>query len=68
MEMGSWAGGMIASTHGKKLVTVKDLPRDILEYMEKNDPEYLRSPEKVDMARTSFYEEFKKHVEAKRKR
>ncbi len=67
MEMGSWAGGMIASTHGKKLVSVKDLPRDMLDYMEANDPEYLRSPEQVDMSRTSFYEEFKRHVENKRR-
>ncbi len=68
MEMGSWAGGMIASTHGKKLVSVKDLPGDILDYMEANDPEYLSSPEQVDMSRTSFYEEFRKHVENKRQR
>ncbi len=66
MEMGSWAGGMVISTRGKKLAKVTDLPEDILGYMEKNDPEYLRSPEEVTGDTTSFYEEFRKYVDGKR--
>ena len=66
MEMGRWAGGMVISTRGKKLAKVTDLPGDILDYMEKNDPEYLRSPEEVTMDTTSFYEEFRKYVDEKR--
>ncbi|MXW73177.1 MAG: DUF1838 domain-containing protein [Gammaproteobacteria bacterium] len=68
MEMGSWAGGMVISTRGKKLTMVTDLPADILGYMEKNDPEYLRSPEEVTQDTTSFYEEFRKYVDDKRAR
>ena len=66
MEMGSWAGGMVISTRGKKLAKVTDLPADVLDYMQKNDPEYLRSPEEVTRDTTSFYEEFRKYVDAKR--
>lgn len=66
MEMGRWAGGLVMSTRGKKLARVTDLPADILGYMERNDPEYLRSPEKVTRNTTTFYEEFKKYVDNKR--
>lgn len=66
MEMGSWAGGMVISTRGKKLAKVTDLPADILDYMQKNDPEYLRSPEEVTRDTTSFYEEFRKYVDEQR--
>ena len=64
--MGRWAGGLVMSTRGKKLARVTDLPADILGYMERNDPEYLRSPEEVTRNTTTFYEEFKKYVDHKR--
>ena len=57
---------MVISTRGKKLAKVTDLPADILGYMEKNDPEYLRSPQEVTQDTTSFYEEFRKYVDEKR--
>lgn len=67
MEMGAWAGGMIAVTRGKKLKRVEDAPPALLAYMEKHDPDYLRAPRTVDLSRTTFYDEFKKHVEARRR-
>ena len=54
------------STRGKKLTKVTDLPAAMLDYMEKNDPDYLRSPEEVTRNTTTFYEEFKKYVDEKR--
>lgn len=68
MEMGSWQGGMVLPSRGKKLLGgVEELPRPILSWLEKNAPIYLESPpvEQKDQKNT-FYGEFKKYVESKR--
>lgn len=68
MEMGAWQGQLLLPARGKKLAKgAEELPQPLLGWMEKNAPEYLEapSPDKPE-ARTSFYQEFKKHIDAKR--
>lgn len=68
MEMGQWEGGMVASTRGRKLMNGKsEIPAKFRDYLEKNDPEYLKAPQQGVNERTTMLEEFKVHVDAKRK-
>ncbi len=68
MEMGTWAGQLILPARGKKLSGgAAELPQPLLGWMEKNAPEYLEAPSPDQPeARTSFYQEFKKHIDKKR--
>lgn len=67
MEMGQWEGGMVASTRGRKLMNGKsEIPAKFREYLEKNDPEYLKAPQQGVNERTSMLEEFKTYVDGKR--
>ncbi len=67
MEMGQWEGGMVAATRGSKLMNGKaDIRPQFREYLEKNDPDYLRAPQQDVNARTTMLEEFKIHVDDKR--
>ncbi len=68
MEMGAWDGQLILPARGKKLEGgAKELPQPLLGWMEKNAPEYLEAPSPDQPeARTSFYREFKKYIDAKR--
>lgn len=68
MEMGAWEGGLVLPSRGKKLVGgVADLPKPFLTWLEKNAPMYLTWPplEQKNQVNT-FYDEFRKHIEAKR--
>lgn len=68
MEMGSWKGGMVLPSRGKKLMGgVEELPRHFLKWLEKNAPIYLESPplEQKNQVNT-FYGEFRKYVDSKR--
>ena len=56
---------MVISTRSKKLAQLTDLPADTLDYMERIEPECLRSPEEVTRHTTSFYEEFNRYVDEK---
>ena len=67
MEMGQWEGGMIAATRGTKLMTGKqEIWPKFREYLEKNDPDYLRAPDTDVTASTSMLQEFKAYVDQKR--
>ena len=68
MEMGGWEGGLVLPSRGKKLARgVADLPKPFLTWLEKNAPIYLTWPplEQKNQVNT-FYDEFRKHIEAKR--
>lgn len=68
MEMGAWAGGLVLPSRGKKLAGgVADLPKQFLNWLEKNAPMYLTWPplEQQNQVNT-FYDEFRKKVQAKR--
>ena len=56
---------MVISTRSKKLAKLTDLPADILDYTERIEPEYLRSPEEVTRDTTSLYEELNRYVDEK---
>ena len=67
MEMGQWEGGMVASTRGRKLMKGKEeIPAKFREYLEKNDPDYLRAPDTDVTGSTSMLQEFKAYVDEKR--
>ena len=69
MEMGNRPGIMVYHSHTYKLMGgATDLPRKILDYTEKNYPEYLESPKewKDRTHNQSSYSVFKKTVDQRR--
>jgi hypothetical protein len=68
MEMGAWAGNLVLPSRGKKLPGgVEDLPKVLRGWLEKNAPRYLEAPTMVQKdERHTFYDEFKKYIDAKR--
>ncbi len=68
MEMGNNPGTMAFHSHSMKLMGgVGDLPRYILDYTEKNYPQYLEAPKEWQgPIMTSSAGNFKKHIEARR--
>ncbi|MSO98592.1 MAG: DUF1838 domain-containing protein [Rhodospirillaceae bacterium] len=69
MEMGQWPGGVVLPSRGKKLPNgVADIPKQLRAWMEKNSPEFLQAPTMADKDKQRFfYEQFKDHVDKKRK-
>ncbi len=67
MEMGSWAGGLVVTTRGKKLPNgAADLPPKFRRYLETSDPGFLEvSSEPVLGKNRFFYEQFKDYVDAR---
>ncbi len=65
MEMGSWAGGLVVTTRGKKLLNgADDLPAKFRSYLEDKDPGFLEvSSEPVIGKNRFFYEHFKEYVD-----
>jgi len=43
-----------------------EIPAAFREYLEENDPEYLKAPQQGVNERTTMLEEFKVHVDSKR--
>ncbi len=70
MEMGASPGNMVFHSHSMKLMNgVDDLPRYILDYTAKNYPKYLEAPKEwLGPVMTSSFGEFKKHIDAKKKK
>jgi Protein of unknown function (DUF1838) len=70
MEMGASPGNMVFHSHSMKLMNgVDDLPRYILDYTAKHYPKYLEAPKEwLGPVMTSSFGEFKKHIDAKKKK
>lgn len=68
MEMGSAPGKMVFHSHSLKLMDgPKELPRPILDYVEKNHSEYLTAPTEWNGPQmTSSAAVFKARVDKKR--
>jgi len=66
MLMGQSPGHLFYRSHTLKLTRVEELPRDILEYTEKNYPKYLTAPTEWKEPNVSSFEMFAKDRKPKR--
>ncbi len=66
MQMGQRRGWLISQVHSKKLKSVKDLPKDVVDYWTKTDPGVFEAPTKVVGPNESSWSHFKKRIDAKR--
>jgi len=66
MEMGQRRGWLLSQVRSKKLKSVKDLPREILDYWEKRDPSIFEAPTTVTGPNESSWSYFKKRIDAQR--
>jgi len=64
--MGQSPGHLFYRSHTLKLTRVEELPRDILEYTEKNYPKYLTAPTEWKEPNVSSFEMFAKDRKPKR--
>ena len=66
MEMGQRRGWLLSQVRSKKIKSVTDLPRELLDYWTKRDPAMLEAPTEVTGPNESSWSYFKKRVDAKR--